>query len=214
MKRLRCSPFDRIFNLSPPTSCEPPLTLSSSPALPNEHLRLNTRRRAISDLGSFGSIEVQPRWLPTELQRHILLLALPPLSYTTWNERCLTLKAASLVNKHWRDLAQPELLKHPQFKSAAAIEGYRCAALCAILRADDGLVQRVWTVESLRLRGGGSGWSMGGGLGGMDMVKLDEAWTIKQTHELMIDQSVAASESLAHSPRLELTLAPSQTSRD
>ncbi|ORY88066.1 hypothetical protein BCR35DRAFT_330281 [Leucosporidium creatinivorum] len=54
--------------------------------------------------------------LPIELQRRILLLALPRLSFDTFKERYKLLCTASLVNKAWRELALREMMRHPYFR--------------------------------------------------------------------------------------------------
>lgn len=52
-------------------------------------------------------------YLPVEIIRAILLLALPTPGFSTWSARAQTLRSCSLVDSSWRTVAQDELFRNP-----------------------------------------------------------------------------------------------------
>lgn len=90
-------------NLLPPTV--PPTTTQLAPA----PLPLAPPARASQDATS--THRVLPT-LPPEIIQHIIQLALPPLSITTYRERYDILLRFSLVDSTWHSFAETELYQH------------------------------------------------------------------------------------------------------
>lgn len=75
------------------------------------HFTLRVNMRSGSALTT--PITNMSTYLPVEIIRAILLLALPPPGFNTWSARAHTLRSCSLVNSSWRIVAQDELFRNP-----------------------------------------------------------------------------------------------------
>jgi hypothetical protein len=117
--------------------------------------------------------------LPTELIHHIIHLALPRLSYSTFPERYKTLKAFSLVNSTWHALAQQEIYRHILFDS----EDDALALISQIVakRAGAAMVRSVRLSNKRRWNGVNEVLAIGSVCGG-----LTEVWISYVYHTTLV----------------------------